>query len=512
MTAPRTYVVAAILGALIAFGALVAVSMILNNGVFEYALDDVYIHLAMAEQLFAGGYGVNAGEIASAASSPLYPLLLPTWFGLDVQVWLPFLWNSLAIGVAAGITGWAVARANVPRFGVWLAALAPFAMTMHVVAFTGMENMAHGAASLAIVFGLWRFIETGRVGAWLVIGVLVAPAFRLEGLALALSAAGVVLVQGRPRAGVALGVLALLPVALFVGGLTALGLDPLPNSVNAKLPDPSEGDTGLLAGLATTFRVNIGTNGGRYVLALMVVVWMLALIALRRGARGPGLVALAVVAAAAAHLAIASTGWMDRYENYLVLSLFVVLALLVAETGAVAKTVILVTALAGGVMTYAPNLDNYAYNPRAIALQQGQMARFAKEHVQAPVAVNDLGYVAWNNPSYVLDLWGLASSEALEKRLSDPSEGWADPLADARDVRVAMIYDRWLPTALGPDWVRLGQLVLWDSGGPFLGGLTVAFYAQSAEDARDLKDTLDVWASGLPEGAEFVPADAEGTR
>jgi hypothetical protein len=511
VTSVRTYVAAGVLGALVAFAALVAVSMVINDGRFEYALDDVYIHLAMAEQLYAGGYGVNAGEFASAASSPLYPVLLPTWFGIDAQAWLPFLWNIVAISVTGGIVGWALERAELPRFGLWLAVLAPFAMTMPVVAFTGMENMAHGAASLAIVFGLWRFIETGRIGPWLVLGIFLAPAFRLEGLALALAAAGVVTVQGRLGAGLGLGFLALLPAIAFVGTLTALGLDPLPNSVNAKLPDPSAAEAGLIAGVVTTFRENIATPGGIYVLALTIVVWLMSMIALQRGARGQGLVALAVVASAAAHLAVASTGWMDRYENYLVLALFAVLALLLADTGRVAKTAILSAALVGGVLTYAPNLDNFVHNPRAISLQQAQMARFAKEHLRAPVAVNDLGYVAWNNPNYVLDLWGLASAEALATRLSNPSEGWADPLAEAHGVRVAMIYDRWLPEALGADWVPLGQLVLWDAGGPFLGGLVVSFYARSAADARDLEGAIEAWSEGLPEGAEFIAAKPEGT-
>ena len=38
-------------------------------GTWEYALDDVYIHLAMSAELARGGYGVNAGEPASASSS-----------------------------------------------------------------------------------------------------------------------------------------------------------------------------------------------------------------------------------------------------------------------------------------------------------------------------------------------------------------------------------------------------------------------------------------------------------
>ena len=65
-----------------------------------------------------------------------------------------------------------------------------------------------------------------------------------------------------------------------------------------------------------------------------------------------------------------------------------------------------------------------------IAAQQAQMGRFVDDFWQAPVAVNDLGHVVYDNPHYVLDLWGLASAQALEARLSGTDPLWADKLAD----------------------------------------------------------------------------------
>ncbi len=497
--------------ALLIFAVYVALAMLRNNGAFEYALDDVYIHLAMAEQLFQGGYGVNAGEYASASSSPLFSFLLPTWAGMEAQRWLPFFWNIVALVSAAWLVGLALSQAGLGRLAVIVAIVAPLALAMHVAAFAGMENMAHGAASLAIVLGLWRFVETRDVGWLLIAGVVLAPALRLEGLALALAAAGVVFALGRWRAGLGLGLLALVPVMAFVVFLSQLGLDPLPNSVNAKLPDPGADEAGQLSGLFGNFAANIAQYGGRYVFALTLAVALLALMILRRGKTAEGLSALAAVAASLAHLAFASVGWMDRYENYLVLSLFAMLAFMVTGMGEVPKTVVLGVALAGGLMTYEPQFDNYISNPRAITLQQGQMARFAKEHVKGPVAVNDLGYVAWNNPDHVLDLWGLASEEALEFRLSEnPPQGWVDALADAKGVRVAMIYPRLFPDALGADWVILGGLFLEDHGGPFLGGTGVLFYARNAAEAKALQPDLKDWAAGLPDGARFEFAGEGG--
>ena len=71
---PRLPVLAAI-SVVTAFAALQAISWTLAGG-FEYPLDDVYIHLAMAEGIAQGTYGVNPGEAASASSSALWPLLI----------------------------------------------------------------------------------------------------------------------------------------------------------------------------------------------------------------------------------------------------------------------------------------------------------------------------------------------------------------------------------------------------------------------------------------------------
>lgn len=499
------------LGALLCFAGIVFASMAINGGVFEYPLDDVYIHMAMAEQWFRGGYGVNAGEFASAASSILYPAFLPPLAGFEIQFWLPLFWNVVALVLAALLLARGLEAADLGAFGIAVALVAPFALSMHVTAFTGMENMAHGAASLAIVLGLWNFAREGGIGWLLILGVALSPLLRMEGAALALAAAGMVAVLGRPGAGFALACLAVLPVAMFAVWLTSLGLDPLPNSVNAKMPSQDSSSRGFLSGLGNTFAANIATYGGRFVIAMTVVVWILSMAQVARDSRAKGYVGLAVALAAVAHLALASTGWMDRYENYLVLSLFTAMALLLADWGRLTRIAVLGAVMLGGVATYLPWLGKHIVNPRAIHLQQAEMSRFAKDHVQAAVAVNDLGYIAWNNPNYVLDLWGLASSAALEARKSKAPDGWADTLADVRGVRVAMIYDHVIAEALGPDWVLLGRLRLLDHKGAFLGGDTVSFYARNAVEAQGLQADLKDWAAGLPEGTQFDWAEGEAS-
>ncbi len=492
----------AALSALAVFVVFVAVAMARNGWVFEYPLDDVYIHLAMANEIRHGGYGVNAGELASAASSPLYPVLLTPFADTPSQRWWPLLWNIIALIAAARLVGHALEKANLGPAGLWIAIAAPAALAMYAVAYAGMENMAHSAASLAIVLGLWHFSETGRIGPLLLVGTLLAPAFRLEGLALTTAAGATIAILGRPLAGIGLIVLGAVPVAAFTIFLTSLGLDPLPNSVMAKLADQGGANAeGAFQRIAGTFASNGNTYGGRLLLAF-VIVTTLAALSLLKSDRRRAYVGLAVAAAGFAHLAFGSTGWLDRYENYAIVALFAVLALLLAQVSFVLRAGLLSFALFGAALTYGPYVPNNMENMRAIYRQQAQMARFAKDFAAVPVAVNDIGYVAWHNPNYVLDLWGLASKDALELRLDQDGSAWADDLADANGVRLAMIYDHWLADTLGPSWVRLGTLSV-DVNGAFLGAAEVVFYARHAADVPLLSDQLETWAEGLPAGSYF---------
>jgi hypothetical protein len=94
----------AVAGAVLGFVALQLAAFRIA-GVFEYPLDDVYIHLAMASGMAGGTYGVNAGEAASAASSMLYPVLLMPFSGTEAQRMLPLVWNLVGLGLSAGPTG-----------------------------------------------------------------------------------------------------------------------------------------------------------------------------------------------------------------------------------------------------------------------------------------------------------------------------------------------------------------------------------------------------------------------
>ena len=98
ITAPPRLDKIALVSALLMLAAVQIIAAQRIGWVLEYPLDDVYIHLAMASEIAKGGYGVNSGEYASAASSALYPVLLSPFPDSELQRFLPVIWNLVGHG------------------------------------------------------------------------------------------------------------------------------------------------------------------------------------------------------------------------------------------------------------------------------------------------------------------------------------------------------------------------------------------------------------------------------
>jgi hypothetical protein len=498
-------------GAVLAYLGLTIAAMVRSGWNFEYPLDDVYIHLAMASEITRGGYGVNPGEIASAASSALYPMLLTPFPDTDLQRWLPVAWNVVGLATGAWLWGRALGWAGYRgALGVGLAFLGPLVVGAHSTAFTGMEHALHGAASVAIIYGLARLLSDGRGVGLLLCGLFFAPILRFEGLALVVLSIGVLAITGRWRLAVIAAAVGLIPIALFMGFLVSLGLDPLPNSVQAKLVSDGEEAISRLHRVIGTFRINIAKPGGLAILALVVAAIAMRLLdeTLRRSHLG--WLALVILGAGLGHLLFAQIGWMERYEHYAIAALGLGVLILAARVTGARRlaTTIAVLALLPAAWNYVPRtLKDYPWNSRAVYLQQAQMRAFAHDHLDRPIAVNDLGLAVWANPNSVLDLYGLANDQARRLRIFSPDPGWAGPLVQRHDVSVIMIYDSFVGVGISPDWVPLGKLVMLRARG-YVGDAVVSFYAAAQSDVGAAQIALQSWAPTLPAEACFVYPDA----
>jgi hypothetical protein len=136
--------------------------------------------------------------------------------------------------------------------------------------------------------------------------------------------------------------------------------------------------------------------------------------------------------------------------------------------------------------------------------QQYQMHRFVRDFYARPVAVNDLGWVAYRNPNYVLDLWGLGYEPARVARFASdvdaaagrPRRPWVEQLVAARPVDLAIVYDEWFADMVPPGWTRVARL--WRSHSHLTGNASVAFYAASPGAVADISVALQRFENALP--------------
>lgn len=468
-------------------------------GVFEYPLDDVYIHLAMAKGIAGGTYGINPGEPASAASSILYPLLLVPFAGTEAQRMLPMIWNTLGLLALAWSFGRWIAGAGLSRNAAVFAALVtPFALSMPNVAALGMEHTLHAWASLLLIIGLWTFVQTGRISPLLIVAAILCPLLRYEGLALSLLAAGVLILRGRAMAGLVLAVGIVLPLAAFSLFLMSQGLEPLPSSVLAKVAGP-RGQIDLMARFV--FGLSSPAAGA---VVLAYFLFCFSLVGLKPETPDNRRILLRVIwLAATAHLVLGTIGWMNRYEHYVMVMLGAGFVVLMGLAGPRGKTSIAVMMSVLAIWYGHANVTKFAWAPKWIHQHHAEMARLSRSLPGEAVAANDIGWLAWGGGGRVLDLWGLASPEARRARLGgngSGSPGWAARIVSAQNVRYAMIYDRWIYEGIGSNWQKVAVLDMSDL--PWaLAGEDVSIYATDPSFEPQLRAAVRRLSADMASGA-----------
>jgi hypothetical protein len=460
-----------------------------------YSLDDPYIHLALARQILHGHYGINPSEFAAPSSSILWPFLLAPFAFTRLSEFLPLLINLGALLVAV----WWLQRWLEGYLSQWWALVATsalaFALNLYGLVLTGMENSLQVTLVIVVVLSLMR--ERLAWPFWLSVTLL--PLIRYEGLAISLPVlAYLVLSPGQRVKAVVAGLIIVAGVVGFSLFLCFHGVGFLPSSVLAK--------TGLtllqkLPGLDTV------ANNVEQQLFFVVIASFAAVLFVREGRAGEAV--LLVLAPTVAHLLFGRYGWFGRYHIYFA-TWIVILFVTVYVRAGLPRLWFLSAALAVW-FAYA-SLDSMIatlttpLGSRNIADQQKQMAIIARDYLDEPVAVNDLGFVSFLAPRYILDLGGLASYEALQARANPASDAWIADLMNRHHVEQAMIYDGLYPRRPA-NWIRVATLHLplpWVT----VGDDKVAFYSTSPEAATRLRQALANYRKSSPQAAmmlELVP-------
>lgn len=508
-SAPRGSLTIVLVLFTLACGVILAAVLVFLGGDFVYTLDDAYIHLALAENILHGHYGLEPGSVSAPSSSVLWPFVLAPFAWLAFAGFVPLALNYLAslgtILLFAKTLRWIAAEAGARwtrTLEVGFLLILILATNLLGLAFTGLEHSLQLMTSAAMFWGLVRFTETNRVPWWLVAAAVLGPLLRYENLALTLPFL-VVLVWKR-RVGALLICSALIAVTLggFTGFLLAHDLGVVPSSLIVK--------SGVMSGAGRPVAIVRNTIGNLLcrqgaVLAGMLIALIIAAARRRREDRARILLFWSI-AVLLLHLGFGRFGWFERYEIYawtvgILALLFGYRSFLVGLLVRVRPARILAVSALILVVVAFPYLYSLLKIPLAAANtyeQHYQMHRFVTEFYRKPVAAHDVGWVSYRNPAFVLDLWGLSSKRALTSRLRGGGTAWMDALAREHDVKVAMLYRYWFP-AVPASWTPVAELNL-KSARITAAHDVVTFYALDGASVPGVRALLRDFKKSLPSG------------
>jgi hypothetical protein len=405
---------------------LLAGVLIKTQGHLVYSLDDPYIHLALAENIAKGHYGINLNEYSSPSSSVLWPFLLVPFAGTHLHVYVPLFWNILFGVVAAWVIGKMVAKW--PAKAWWqpyvLATFLVLIANLDGLTLIGMEHVLQVTLSICAAYGVIEALHDRPVPMWCIVAAAVAPMVRYEDLAVTLAVACALVGVKRWKAAAVMFGVSLVPLIAFSVFLKSRGMPALPMSVLAKGHDFAQ--AGSAGGMLSAVRMNLVqdvTHVDHFstVVLFVIFVWLTARAktTLQRWCYG-GVAALGLL-----QLTIGRFGWFHRYEVYALIFMLAIALSVYSESRKIRFVYVAVPLLCCA----AIDIQGMVVTPSSsegIYLQQYQMNRFVANYYQGDFAVNDLGLVSFQRRpgSYVL------ASRNVPQRAEDRTEAWlAEPFS-----------------------------------------------------------------------------------
>lgn len=499
-----------------------------DNGIV-YALDDVYIHMALAKNLAAHGvWGVTPWETTNASSSPLWVIALTAGFLVGgINGWTPLLLAGAAALSVLLAGAHCLSQATPPAAdrpgrltirAVTIVALLAIVLVASLPALTlqGMEHPLHAAAMLLGASAMARAIATSYTPALPGYALLCAalPLLRYESLWLIVLGASLLALRRRYALAALTLACGVLPVVGF--GLWALAHDQsfLPAAILTKSIGPASlADDGLRRLVA---RFSWHPLQRVWSVPVLFVLWLAAcailalrLAQLRRAIlEQRWLVLLGLFAAGAwIHATFATFGWGSRYEAYLIVLGIVALAgwsLQDAERNAVAAilpwrragTILAVGFILLFLWTGANRLIVVTRNA-IIATEEVRdrdlfIAHFlADAYPRQSVMAMNIGALVWTGEPRLTDVLALGDTQTLRLFLRgqlDPAQ--LDRLAAERQVKVAVIFDQWFGEWTGgkAPWIAVAAV------DPHARRrLDFTLYARTEADARILAERLKAY-------------------
>ncbi|KKU14532.1 hypothetical protein A3A20_00350 [Candidatus Wolfebacteria bacterium RIFCSPLOWO2_01_FULL_45_19] len=505
---------------------LILISLQKTGGVFAYALDDIYIHMAISKNLaLNGAWGINAGEFSSSASSILYPLIIAASFVVFGVNEISPLAINIIFGLLSILAAYFILKkTDMPPAWTFAALLFfVFATPFFIVALTGLEHMIQIAVFLFFVYLATRAIASekpsGKEIAALALLAAILTSVRYESMFVLFVVCGLFILKKQWNTAFVLGAIGMLPIVIFGLYAVAQGSYFFPNPV-------------LLKAKFEHFAIWDLMKLGYYALSNMAESHILLLLAGALSAFAmrvrnhiafwsqQQLMVVIFAATTLLHLTFAQTGWFYRYEAYLVaLGIIIVstgiyeyfrnkdiLAMLKLKTNPLffGTLVAIFFALS---LPYVFRAGSAVATPQAmknIYEQHYQLGLFIQKYYGGETIVaNDIGFISFLPNAYIIDWVGLGNVDVTRaRRNGNFTREWMEDYARSKNAKLAVMHDVWFAnTGVPQSWTKIGEWKV-TSGAPFI-ARNVAFYSTDRNEIEGLRQYFaDFSANELPNSVE----------
>lgn len=500
---------------------LLIASLQRNQGHLVYALDDGYIHMAVAKNLALHGvWGVTHDEFSSASSSPLWTLLLAGIYRVTgPSEMVPFILNIMFCLLTLVTVFLFLHRAQVGGWVTLFLLLALiYAGTLPLLVFVGMEH------AMQVFLYILLLIEAGKVISdpergrerlpLLALVAMLGVGTRYETIFLVGVSALILVLRRRFWEGLGFLLAGLLPVGLYGFFSIAQGGLFLPNTLLLKGIDPTVRQFDHLTDLLTQ---RWEDSRDSFELAFFSLAILSAQL-LRRNGFWDKFSAMNLIFLPSSLLQIFFIGnnYFYRYEAVLICAgllvcgiSFVVLVRERQLSWSDAKLAMLVYAVLA-YFAFRPlpylweravqSLEKIVPATANIYEQQYQMGLFLRQYYsQKTVAANDIGAINFLADIQTVDLYGLSTQEVANLKMEGRySRQKIADLAQRRQVDIALVYDYWYSEygGLPREWFKVGEWRIFHN--VVCGGEVVSFYAVRVAEAPVLLKNLRAFSARLP--------------
>ncbi|MBX3044169.1 MAG: hypothetical protein KF896_10675 [Ignavibacteriae bacterium] len=499
------------------------------SGLYIYPLDDTYIHLAIAENLSEHSvWGVTSHEFSSSSSSILYTLILAFLikiFGSNgllplivnivityiITIYLFHLFTKFYYDITSREKSDILShKENLQIFLVTL--ITSIFAPVIILTLSGMEHNLQILLTIAFVDYLVRSVNNYSKSDFIKLLLLsvAVTSVRFEGIFLIFLAIILLIIKKRYQDSFFVLISGLLPIIIYGLVSTGNGWMLLPNSILLKSTKPDAYTT--LGILTYPLKWVFVLFKEHHLLTLFVAASGLLYVNFKRTKKlfdEYSLWLLLTVSLIIIHLTFARTGWVYRYEAYIIVIGYIAVfvnALNLLKNGERYNRNAIIALVA--VMIFAGSLRAYKSIVEAQTMsvniyeQQFQMSQYLKEYYnESTVVLGDIGACTYFTDIKLIDLVGLGSLEPLKMRIDKKfNRESIQMLTEKKNADIAIIYKEAWEGYIPENWLEAGSWKISNNIGCFKDEVT--FYAVKAENFLSLSENLIQFRKKLPHTVE----------